>query len=1098
MILKKHEELLAKYRLKHFINGVQTQPFDESTKSKLIFILRFLTYIMKNTFNHEIYIIDSSHSNFFSSYDLDVSYHSLLFHNEYYYNISGVFNSLSYSYLKTRNFSFYIEKTFIIYSAGNEKEPIIDFYFNNERLNYIQVEIQKKLRYIIFEEKKTNIYDFKTNWSNVEIIYSNFLRYECYKYSDFQKLLSIEVLANVLIAKNLTIYNLELILFCIDLFLSKSAEDCLIESLYIFSSNILTINSHILEEERVIFHQNLIKDLFSKHRALSTNFKNEKYLILYNRLFIMLKFINKDLKIFYCQPFYEDRIDMTDIFTLFLNILYILHDELYFSNFVNIFFKSDTIKIYRTLFALIELKNKDALIILAENKNINCNIDLVIDSLNLKFVSSNMNMDVFLNNRKFYTLNAFSAKLHIFLNNINDKNTIEEYFYYDFHLIYVLQLFTLILNHENIFLETSKNQNLNELLNISKETYNLQIIDLVWKLNELLDFKFMYQHKKSFLRLDLMFRKIITFETLILRESLNLDVKIFLSHIYLIKMAIYLKYIEENIEFICNSNIHPRKYELVDRITNLLEYIYKKIIFYFKPKRIECKDTSILFQTLKDYMDRIFLLDNEFISSLIDWVYISCLKNIMKLNEFPAIKNPNNGSKSISFIGFIDKILSDKVFHDQNLISLYSGYLKSLKNAFNQEFKIAINVFQKFLKNLNNYSIRKKIKSNQEATLFSIILSDLFFKVNTLENKDAYECLESILDIMISNSFFITKYDFFYFFTGIIPYLSKIIEVIAKTEFFIKIFDLITKIEINCMNPLRKFFYITEETLLYDFLHKSFFNLYYTNFFIESQKNHESIFFFVYAQIGQIIHPKTYFILPSSDLSDYLKILRVYITLSIAKDQIKEYKKSNLLFCDLTVNCIQISEIFLYLISLVRLSSCTDILTKTEIYDYFPIIDVLKVLNSDLARKSENIDMIMEYAYTYIRFLFEDEFYLICSFFYTINCYTNLPKNIFKYFNQRFIYRPRIGNIKEFNSDLICDQEINFKQRILGNMVNIIRLESYFLKISALQFLSEIISTFPSLLYFIKPYMLNAYVEVLDSLIILNKLFPFTTGKNGI
>ncbi|KAK1349862.1 hypothetical protein LUQ84_000853 [Hamiltosporidium tvaerminnensis] len=709
-----------------------------------------------------------------------------------------------------------------------------------------------------------------------------------------------------------------------------------------------------------------------------------------------------------------------------------------------------------------------------------------------------MNMDVFLNNRKFYTLNAFSAKLHIFLNNINDKNTIEEYFYYDFHLIYVLQLFTLILNHENIFLETSKNQNLNELLNISKETYNLQIIDLVWKLNELLDFKFMYQHKKSFLRLDLMFRKIITFETLILRESLNLDVKIFLSHIYLIKMAIYLKYIEENIEFICNSNIHPRKYELVDRITNLLEYIYKKIIFYFKPKRIECKDTSILFQTLKDYMDRIFLLDNEFISSLIDWVYISCLKNIMKLNEFPAIKNPNNGSKSISFIGFIDKILSDKVFHDQNLISLYSGYLKSLKNAFNQEFKIAINVFQKFLKNLNNYSIRKKIKSNQEATLFSIILSDLFFKVNTLENKDAYECLESILDIMISNSFFITKYDFFYFFTGIIPYLSKIIEVIAKTEFFIKIFDLITKIEINCMNPLRKFFYITEETLLYDFLHKSFFNLYYTNFFIESQKNHESIFFFVYAQIGQIIHPKTYFILPSSDLSDYLKILRVYITLSIAKDQIKEYKKSNLLFCDLTVNCIQISEIFLYLISLVRLSSCTDILTKTEIYDYFPIIDVLKVLNSDLARKSENIDMIMEYAYTYIRFLFEDEFYLICSFFYTINCYTNLPKNIFKYFNQRFIYRPRIGNIKEFNSDLICDQEINFKQRILGNMVNIIRLESYFLKISALQFLSEIISTFPSLLYFIKPYMLNAYVEVLDSLIILNKLFPFTTGKNGI
>ncbi|TBU05881.1 hypothetical protein CWI39_0603p0020 [Hamiltosporidium magnivora] len=363
MILKKHEELLAKYRLKHFINGVQTQPFDESTKSKLIFILRFLTYIMKNTFNHEIYIIDSSHSNFLSSYDLDVSYHSFLFHNEYYYNISGVFNS------------FYIEKTFIIYSAGNEKEPIIDFYFNNERLNYIQVEIQKKLRYIIFEKKKTNIYDFKTNWSSVEIIYSNFLRYECYKYSDFQKLLSIEVLANVLIAKNLTIYNLELILFCIDLFLSKSAEDCLIESLYIFSSNILTINSHILEEERVIFHQNLIKDLFSKHRALSTNFKNEKYLILYNRLFIMLKFINKDLKIFNCQPFYEDRIDMTDIFTLFLNILYILHDELYFSNFVNIFFKSDTIKIYRTLFALIELKNKDALVVHEFMTKINIFVD---------------------------------------------------------------------------------------------------------------------------------------------------------------------------------------------------------------------------------------------------------------------------------------------------------------------------------------------------------------------------------------------------------------------------------------------------------------------------------------------------------------------------------------------------------------------------------------------------------------------------------------------------------------------------------------------------------------------------------------------------
>ncbi|TBU10053.1 hypothetical protein CWI38_2063p0010, partial [Hamiltosporidium tvaerminnensis] len=180
--MKIHENVLTNYSENCFHNKIQNESFTE--KSKIMFLFKFLTYLMKYTFNHELYVIDNRLSNFLYSSDIDVVYSSFLFYNEYV-----------------------------------DSENILRNMRMAKHLSIIDLKIFELKHSILNEKKKDNI-DFNSvtakDYSEETLFfYHQIYLYEFYFKKKSNKIISIEILAGCLSIKLGRKTNIEILLFWI-------------------------------------------------------------------------------------------------------------------------------------------------------------------------------------------------------------------------------------------------------------------------------------------------------------------------------------------------------------------------------------------------------------------------------------------------------------------------------------------------------------------------------------------------------------------------------------------------------------------------------------------------------------------------------------------------------------------------------------------------------------------------------------------------------------------------------------------------------------------------------------------------------------------
>ncbi|KAK1347440.1 hypothetical protein LUQ84_003204 [Hamiltosporidium tvaerminnensis] len=134
-----------------------------------------------------------------------------------------------------------------------------------------------------------------------------------------------------------------------------------------------------------------------------------------------------------------------------------------------------------------------------------------------------------------------------------------------------------------------------------------------------------------------------------------------------------------------------------------------------------------------------------------------------------------------------------------------------------------------------------------------------------------------------------------------------------------------------------------------------------------------------------------------------------------------------------------------------------------ELYLNFEFKRVLDIFSD----KNDTLDLnanLYNYSYLYLRCMLEDDIYVLHSLMYIIRNYSNLSESVFIYFYSRLIIREKPTNISEFFLD---ESELDLKRKIIIDVFNIAKNGDGFKQPISLQILTELISTFPPLIYII-------------------------------
>ncbi|TBU12365.1 hypothetical protein CWI38_0785p0010, partial [Hamiltosporidium tvaerminnensis] len=1247
-ILEKYEGILKAESHKYFHNLFQVKGFEASLKSRLILLFKILIYIMRNTHNHELYIIDSTHANFLYSSDTDISFYSFLFHNEFYNDFTHPHNTMTINYFNSLDFSFFTKKKYEISSEFENDIIDIKFTYKEKFITDFQNEVQKNIQNNVFDVLLPIFYELYSKYSNGSLLCSQIFKYEFYKNSESQKLLSIEILANLLYLKIYSKIQLEIILYSVYFFCTNSLEDCFLDSLSILSTNIFLIAKYHIETEETVFLKNVIEHISLKLDSCSNILQNEIYSWLKTRFYILLNFLNKDfikkqkpinlflemdsknifmyichilydqsifidfmngfisnntsqiLNDFYFKIFHEDtNYEIKDVFgvycrnhedyseykilfyqifakiinyfaenphlnehngiiypfceyfyrftenislynstsidqvckitlaifshsgnnnvlfykfpilknilkyyfyqskndtTVFLihNIIYLIrlnanyylfyNDSLFLENFIDMCFKNAEFSVYLLLFPLEKYMMLTYIQIYLNNQNIYIfNLDLLLCHLNDMNTISNVDMNVFLNFKKYSVPFSFTSKYFDFLKSINEYNIVETCSCYDFHYKHVLELSEMILN--SVYLKIKYETEIDIYSAIQIEDYHYYCTDVCFlmKINYLILKKLASNLSEKFLISESIHRFISNIEIEILLDLVSLDKTNPNCYKKISKSFVFLKHLEENIEHVYSIEQHISRYECIKRIIGIVTLIYKRMFLSIKLPIISISSDEINIMDLDSKLNVLNNSDMDIISFIFEQNYVLILKLLLRFQKFPRIIPPEDCNKSIGFIYFIHKISSDMVTSDPNLISIYFRYInQNIGILYEYEYTELINLLQILINHSVKYYSTYQIDLQSVKNKILKILRSLVNRINIFNETKIYEFIDLTFEFLEENISLLSLEDFLLFLNELSLSSEKIERIISELKLFSKILVLIAKFDNHCVNDLNNTVNILENPFLHPFLNDLFLNLNFADFFKEAQKDQDSIFFFICEHINLIEDPKVYFDKNASKIDKYLKILRYNIVTNINNNKSMEYKKSSLFLPNLNVDYKEESDVFIYLISLVRLSNYSNIISKSEIYTYFDISKVLAFSEIRCKKNPENKDLILDCAYTYLIYLFEDELYLVSSFIYVIHFYDHLPSNITEYFNQKFIYTPKIQKKDSIYSNPIKDDDIKLKATILHDIINILKQEVYFYKIFALQFLSELIATFPSLLNIIKNDIHKDFINRLE------------------
>ncbi|TBU06953.1 HECT domain-containing ubiquitin-transferase [Hamiltosporidium magnivora] len=1264
-LLLKHESFLNLTSKVHFNEMLQIKPFEADVKSKIILIFKYLIYIMRNTFNHELYIIDPSHANYLYSYDLDISYHSFLFHNEFYNDTRYLYNDRTVAYFKSLDLNFYAKKKFEIFPDFDSNKLNLEYSY--EEANLMKFKDMSR-DYIKDEFINNNILDIdKFNYYSLEfnLIYSEILKHEYYINSEAKKLLAIEIMANLLLAKTHFCYKTEVFLYFMNMLFSLSdLDEYLVNSLSMFADSILLLARYHSEPEECFSFKEIIKDLHD--RLGSTDFA-----ILYptnmrikNKLRIFCNYLYKDL----CKKKEITNIlqelDISIIHKIYPYVCNIFYDQSFFKDFVNALLKSNITQSFNTsslnsnftaidnCFKSISYENfenyedykkfiilmvdvlaktmiytfKDmrldeqndfavsaykylyeftkniitldflvidhiitkilevflydnnahlsdyrskiyhniskyyfeerkgitvesafnimSLISLGSGKNIkldyplflkkfvlicsknpeislflhhfpyiekdlhkhieaclsesySLNVGSVMQMINSKDHITKFDMLCFDNLKKFFALNNFNTSLLSYLKDTDELCTIEFWYFHTFHFIHILSLVKVILNQVNKGLDKISGINNSTEIKIEDNHYLLTSIDIYYDLKRLILNKTVNNLSEIACRVKIFASFSNEIEIMCSTRVINLCelTPTFLK--LLIKVNFYLEASQEILKSVLKSEDNSQEYEFIKKIIDNVALIYTKL---FTTPLIPHLNTKNMSKLSKKYLcykyESVLNSEKSIIFRLLDANYLSILKITFALFNLPTLNNPSKSKESLNFGYFLRKIPDYTTICDPNFIWLYSGSINAKTKIF--EFYTGqelIDILQLVTNHLVGYysSLKLNIEEVKGNILMTLLI--LLKGINSYNNCLIDKYLEMVFAFLGKNIEIFAYEDILKFLKDINASLPNVENIISKSTLFSNVLNLIKKFDENSKIPFIDIFLNDKEnSLVYSFLEYLFSEMIYVDFFIEVQKRDYPIFLFVRKQIRKIGSPEAYFIEDVSKLNNYLKILRVNIEANIAYRRSVDYVKENLFISNSYLN-LRASEVLLYQISLVRLSNYSNIISKKEIYSKFKILDVLKFIALKYSDHTENKNVIMEYAYAYIRYLFEDRFYLMSSLVYVFEHYDGLPGNISEYFNQKFIYTAETQIDDNTYSNLINDEDVRFNAEIVNDIIEIIKRkqEAYSLRAIALQFLTELVATFPYILHIIKNDIINSFIEDSDFMHTLSDVF---TGSN--
>ncbi|TBU09124.1 putative E3 ubiquitin-protein ligase HERC3 [Hamiltosporidium magnivora] len=286
---------IKNFKSEFFVDKIQVREFSESIRPKIIFVLKMLVYILRNTFNHELYVIDPNISIYLYSNDLDVAYHSYLYYSEYIVHEIALMNHDSYNNILDIDFSLYETKRYIFDESFKDGDSDVRYEFIDQEFNEIMAEIHKIMEDMKSKGKVLNFYKIKEEIEVFSIKHADILRFECYKTNQMEILLAIEILANSINHKIFKKTNFDSFILSIKYFF-KRENLYLSESMIIYKSCALDIFSM---EENFLPETKYVKFLLSTNiddKLLESESLNECYAHSKKFLKIFLIFFNRHFK----------------------------------------------------------------------------------------------------------------------------------------------------------------------------------------------------------------------------------------------------------------------------------------------------------------------------------------------------------------------------------------------------------------------------------------------------------------------------------------------------------------------------------------------------------------------------------------------------------------------------------------------------------------------------------------------------------------------------------------------------------------------------------------------------------------------------------
>ncbi|TBU01102.1 hypothetical protein CWI36_1439p0010, partial [Hamiltosporidium magnivora] len=969
-VMKIHENVLTNYSENCFLNKIQNESFTE--KSKIMFLFKFLTYLMKYTFNHELYVIDNRLSNFLYSSDIDVVYSSFLFYNEYV-----------------------------------DSENILRNMRMAKHLSIIDLKIFELKHSILNEKKKDNI-DFnpvaaKDYSEETLFFYHQIYLYEFYFKKESNKIISIEILAGCLSIKLGRKTNIEILLFWIVLSNLSLSDTHLCTCLEIFFKLI----GNCMELQILIeyFANNFQKYNISSH-TVNNYLKNNKGFILnieiqsdFVLMFICASVFLNSKKLCFNQIYLiVDTLNKLVFFDPILKIPAFKYskilENLHYRNLI-VLNGYMLIKecIYKKMESSINNESRHNLIVnflytkcfdltlLCTNlsSDILENIIKIMLEVGLKYENQDLKVRYLKDTLKFYRKNKITLQINTLYNivsiiNIYRENSMKIKIYHILNAVIIIYFRNIeiayIWEYFNDILSLLAT-NLNNLLESNEECMDFKVDFIIKCIFENIEYR--KKDIEDFRQMSENFSISITrfkFQNLFISADYHQAIDCFWYneiHLWHFLRLVYIISSQKNIKFISVSKLYSL---LVSKPNNLffsnnIHIIWEISINFMKNfdvdlfreiflsslsdelkmfEMVQADKRSIVFfnhlgyfisflcfyESKKDY----FIIEENFKDSNINKKLLSVFEEAQKI-----IRHMDYTIENTEI--FLNSTHYDFVLNETNCISKNDKLENCLieQNMIPRMCEIINKIFEKYI-TLHDLQLNQ-IKDFQDV-MNSIFfnLTELRYKVNIHKYITVYLEIIKILD----------KYHHLLEITNIFHFLNcatvknyNLEKISLLSDIFLQTINLCIKLSKNmCLDDenmkirIIKIIITKIETFCND--KDKLLELFY-----ELQEEHKNIFLFFYNN-HSILEKFENDIINYCQKTIFLEIVCNNINININYDKRCNYETNCLLLQGLKTSKYDLRACLKYLITLVRLSKYANTITKEEIYNLVSYNNVISLL----------------------------------------------------------------------------------------------------------------------------------------------------------